>query len=431
MIDDGKQGDGKTGALPTADDAEHAVSSTSPDMYDPNYVPPGTAARDPESPRGSVAAPIALGPPAGIATSDVPQVDAALGPSGVVAAADAASGIVSAPYPPSPSSGVALPAPPSPSLSPDDAPILPPELTARAALADAVGSPSKSARKRARSLERDREEHERERDPSGPTRSRKTTVVAAGAIVGGLGIATLGLLGHANSQRFELTCDATHVYAEQGRSFPPWGSKKLNSPAWAPITLPANAECQPRATENEAELKAWYLALLVDRATTTLTARDLLDTPATDASGKATNQLDFVSTQLDQALLLARDPDKRDQRKEITRLQGDVDYWRAAARLRDASTVLLDAAKQFDVANQKRPRHATDAAAWSTFLHHLTDELRAGPNGAPGAMPGAVPVGSGPVPVGVALPVEPTDSAVGSGIAPPTAPSIPSGGVLL
>jgi len=431
LTGDGKQGDGKTGALPTADDAEHAVSSTSPDMYDPNYVPPGTAARDPESPKGSVAAPIALGPPAGIATSDVPQVDAALGPSGVVAAADAASGIVAAPYPPSPSSGVALPAPPSPSLSPDDAPILPPELTARAALADAVGSPSKSARKRARSLERDREEHERERDPSGPTRSRKTTVVAAGAIVGGLGIATLVLLGHANSQRFELTCDATHVYAEQGRSFPPWGSKKLNSLAWAPITLPANAECQPRATENEAELKAWYLALLVDRATTTLTARDLLDTPATDASGKATNQLDFVSTQLDQALLLARDPDKRDQRKEITRLQGDVDYWRAAARLRDASTVLLDAAKQFDVANQKRPRHATDAAAWSTFLHHLTDELRAGPNGAPGAMPGAVPVGSGPVPVGIALPVEPTDSAVGSGIAPPTAPSIPSGGVLL
>ncbi len=467
MTDDGE----KRGPPPIVrdenDESEYAVPSGSPDVYDPSYVPPDAALgpsstggiHDPAaSPQDSDAAAVgpsgvvvtaetrvgaALRPPGGpVIAARVPtagvteaaRVGAALGAAGVaglgspdvVADASASSGIA-APYPPSPSSGVALGALPAPSLSPDDAPILPPELTAQAALADAVGAPSKKARKRARSLERDQE-----RDPSEPTRSRRTPVVAGGAIVGGLGIATLVLLGHANSQRFEITCDATHVYAEQGRSFPPWGSKKLYGPAWAPITLPANAECQTRATENEAELTTWYLALLVDRATTTLTARDLLETPMTDASGKATNQLDYVSTQLDQALLLARDPDKRDQRKEITRLQGDVDYWRAAARVRDASTVLLDATKQFDVANQKRPRHATDAAAWSTFLHRVADELRAGPNGAPVMTPasGAEPVGAAPVPVGTALPVEPSGSA-GSADTPPSAPSVPSGGVLL
>jgi len=392
---------------PSSDDAEYAVPSGSPDVYEPSYVPPDLP-RGPES--VVVGAPIALGP------------------SGVVADAP---GVVAAPYPPSPSSGVV---PPSPSPSPDDAPILPPELTAQAALEEAVGAPSKNARKRARSLERDHDLRDQERDPSEPPQSRKTTVIAATTIVGGLGIATLVLLGRANSQRFEITCDATHAYAEQGRSFPPWGSKKLAGSAWAPITLPANAECQPRATENEAELTTWYLALLVDRATTTLTARDLLDTPMSDANGKATNQLDYVSTQLDQGLLLARAPDKRDQRREITRLQGDVDYWRAAARLRDASTVLLDAAKQFDVANQKRPRHATDAAAWSTFLHHLTDELRAGPNGPPVMMApasGADPVGSTPVPVGAAIPVEPLGRAGSAETPPPSAPNVPSGGVLL
>jgi len=144
-----------------------------------------------------------------------------------------------------------------------------------------------------------------------------------------------------------------------------------------------------------------------------------------------------VSTQLDQALLLARDPDRRDQRKEIARLQGDVEYWRAAARLRDASAILLDAAKQFDTANQHHPRHATDAAAWSSFVHHLADELKGGPNGMPSPNAVVAPATSAavtetpPVPVGTALPVE-AGSAAGSA-APPPAPDagVPSGGVLL
>jgi hypothetical protein len=208
----------------------------------------------------------------------------------------------------------------------------------------------------------------------------------------------------------------------------------LSGPEWAPIALPANAECQTKETEDAGELGKWYLELLVDRATVTLTQKDILDAAAPAAAGQPTvNPLDAVSAELDQALLLARDPDRRDQRKEITRLQGDVQYWRAALRLRDASAVLADAAKQFDAANQQRPRHATDAAAWSTFLHHLADELRAGPNGAP-IIPTGVPSTNAqtdvPVPVGTALPVE--EGSGGSAEAP-AAPDagVPSGGVLL
>lgn len=259
-------------------------------------------------------------------------------------------------------------------------------------------------------------------------------IVASTAIIVGLGIATLVFLGHANAQRYVLACDTARAIAEQGRSFPPWGTHAMKGPEWAPIVLPANAECQPRETDDVAELGKWYLELLVDRATVALTARDLLDSVGSTKNSQALNPLDTVSAQLDQALLLARDPDRRDQRKEILRLQGDIVYWRAAARMREASAVLLDAAKQFETANQQHPRHATDAAAWSTFLHHLADELHAGPNGAVpiavGAPANTEVTGTTPVPVGTALPVEAESS---GSAAPPAQPDagVPSGGVLL
>jgi hypothetical protein len=143
--------------------------------------------------------------------------------------------------------------------------------------------------------------------------------------------------------------------------------------------------------------------------------------------------LDTVADELNQALLLARSPDRRDQRKDVERLLGDVDYWRASLRLRDASTVLQDAAKQFDSAAAQRPRHVSDAAAWSTFLRKVSDELHAGPNAAPTAQfPAAGSAAPVTAPVGVALPVE-AGSAAGSAEALPPAPDagVPSGGVLL
>jgi hypothetical protein len=389
-------------------DAEYAVPTGSPDVYDPGYVPP------PADPAHDAHA------------SEVPPAE--LYPTAApVESGDATAADVLAPQGDFTAGGAWTPAPPA-ATAPTEEPLLPPELAADGALNDAVGAPSAKARRRARTQPR---RDDGDEDELAPPRSRRTMIIATASIVVGLGIATLVFLGRANAQRYVLTCDSSHAVAEQGRSFPPWGSRPMHGPEWAPIALPANAECQPRETDDVNELGKWYLELLLDRANTTLTARDLLDSVGTQGTA---NPLDLVAAQLDQALLLARDPDRRDQRKDITRLQGDVAYWRAAARLRDASTVLVDAAKQFDTANQQHPRHATDAAAWSTFLHHLADELHAGPNGAasiaPATAANAALTGTTPVPVGTALPVE-ADSA-GSAVPPPTPDAgIPSGGVLL
>ena len=248
-------------------------------------------------------------------------------------------------------------------------------------------------------------------------------VVGAIALVVGLGIAALVFLGRANSDHYEITCESEQIVAEQGRTFPPWGTRALGGAEWKPIAIPPAAECKPRETENVDELTGWYLELLVDQASTLLTAREV-------------TKVDLAEQHLKQGLLLARSPDKRDQRKEIERLLGDVDYWRALAALRDATAKLGDAAKQFDAAAAQRPRHVSDASAWASYIRKVADELRIGPAGshpvvAPSIAP--PPVERAPAPAGVALPVQDE----GGSNAPPPPPisqpdaGVPSGGVLL
>jgi hypothetical protein len=412
---------------------EAAPSPPPTSVAPPSSVAPQHPAPDPTNvaPQGSAPPPGAVAPPA--AGGDLPAESGdATASEWLAPQGDYAAGGEWTP-PPGNAAGAddwQMPQPAPAGVAAEE-PLLPPELAADSALNDAIGAPSAKARRRARTQPR-RDDGDDD-DGLGPPRNRRTMVIATLSIVVGLGIATLVFLGRANAQRYVLSCDSAHAVAEQGRGFPPWGSRPMHGPEWAPIALPANAECQPRETDDINEIGKWYLELLLDRANVTLTARDLLDSVASQSTA---NPLDLVGAQLDQALLLARDPERRDQRKDITRLQGDVAYWRAAARLRDASTVLIDAAKQFDTANQQHPRHATDAAAWSTFLHHLADELHAGPNGAapiaPSTATNAAVTGTTPVPVGTALPVEP-DSGSGGSAVPPPAPDagIPSGGVLL
>ena len=421
---------------------EYAVPTGSPDVYDPSYVPPPADPAHDE--RAAEVPPAELYPPSQQQTYSS-EWDGYPAPSPETSDPYAAEGYSapSAGFPTAvPPSGMAYeggnatadaayptgaPAPADyPAPNPDDAPIM--SVDPIAGLQEVIGAPSSRARKRARTQPGDGDGDDE------PKRSKRTMVIATLSIIGGLGIATLVFLGRANSGRFAISCSASQAIAMQGRSFPPWGTKALNGPEWAPIALPANAECQPKETEDVAELGKWYLEMLVDRATVTLTAKDILDLPVAAAGGKAAiSPLDAVSAELDQALLLARDPDKRDQRREITRLQGDVLYWRAAARLRDASAVLIDASKQFDAANAQHPRHATDSAAWSTFLHHLADELRAGPNGMPlvvPAVPGTAAQLGVPAPVGTALPVEDGSGGTAEPPAPPDA-GVPSGGVMI
>jgi hypothetical protein len=301
----------------------------------------------------------------------------------------------------------------------------------QSSLLDAAGVPSAPdapRKKRARTEPVSRDDGDDgddrdDRDDHVAKPRRRHAVLWAALIAAAITLGVLIFLGKLNANRYELACSPDDITPEQGRSFPPWGSHALGGAEWKAIAIPANAECQPRETDDADELAGWYLDALVDRANAELGTRD----PA---------RVEIAAGELDQALLLARAPGRRDQRKDIERLQGDVEYWRASAKLTAARAALLDAAKQFDAAAAKRPRHVADAAAWSGFVKKLVDELAAGPNGQP-VLPtvAAAPGGSGddgaartPAPPGVLLPSE--GSAASAPIAPPDA-GVSGGGVLL
>lgn len=313
-----------------------------------------------------------------------------------------------------------------------DEPILPAAPFSEDSLREAVGARRKKRRKKADDQPFASKFKADDDDDDAPKQSRRMIVISALALIVGLGVAALVFLGRANAERYFITCSTEHVTAERGRSFPPWGSLPLGGAQWRAIALPANAECRARETESVAELEGWFLELLVERASTMLTDPHLLEAAAAPGAKSSANPLDLAASQLNQALLLSRAPERRDQRKDVERLLGDVQYWRASLRLRDASAALLDASKQFDAAAAQRPRHVTDAAAWGAFLRKLTDDLHAGPNGV--VMPSATqPSGEHPnAPAGSALPVEEPAQASGSDTTPtPPDAGVPTGGVLL
>ncbi len=299
------------------------------------------------------------------------------------------------------------------------------------ALNNAVGVPMRSRSKRARTVpDAAASSYDRD-DVEPPPKSRKALLVVVLSLVVGLAIAALVLLGRINQERYFLACTTTQAVAQQGRSFPPWGAKPLSGAEWRPIALPANAVCKPQQLADRGKLEATFLDLLIERTSVTLSARDLAETIVPD--GKAgTTPLDAIAAGLEQALLLSRAPERADQRKQVERMLGDVEYWRATIRLKDASAALTDAARQFDAAALRRPLHASDAGEWAAFLRRLTDDLRGGPSGvAPSALPSA-PTGPSAAPQGTALPVEPEPP--NTGIAEPASPpdaGIPGGGVLL
>jgi hypothetical protein len=306
---------------------------------------------------------------------------------------------------------------PSAAPPPDDETILPPAYsdtdlhTAVAETpADASGEPPPPKKRR-------RKRDDDDGDDTAEPRGSRTILIVGLSIVFGLTVATLALLGRANAGRYVIACSSDKIVAEQGRIFPPWGSRPIGGDEWKPITIPANAECKPRETDDLDTLAKWYLDELVDQASTLLTAHEV-------------TKVDVAAEQLNQALLLARAPERREQRKDIERLLGDVEYWRASAKLRDAATSLADAAKQFDAAAQQRPRHVSDASAWASYIRKLVDELHTGPGGTVPAI-SSQPTERPTAPPGTALPVE-TGSGAGSATPIPAPDAgVATGGVLL
>lgn len=282
------------------------------------------------------------------------------------------------------------------------------------------------ARAEADSSKRELDDDDRdddELDDAAPKKRTKTLLVVALALALGGVIATFVLLGRSNSDRFLLTCGPKHAVAQQGRTFPPWGERGLSGAQWKAIPIPPGAECESRETEDVHELAGWYLEMLQDQALLKLTGREV-------------TEVDEAERELQQALMLAQDPEFRDQRHELERLLGDVDYWRAKARVEAASKDLEAAAKQFEAAADRRPRNQTDAAAWAKFLHDTAADVLAGPGGVRRDTVGQTDVAKPDkpdVPTGVALPVEePAQDAPDAGVAaPPIDAGLPQGGVLL
>jgi hypothetical protein len=320
----------------------------------------------------------------------------------------------------------AEPAPPEPPLAPptdDD-------------LREAVGVPrrEKPARAKSRAKSEDERDERDDRDddrddadelpltPEQRARRRRMWLTLSFSFVIGLIIVAFVFLGRANSSRLVLLCSAEKITAEQGRGFPPWGTRSLDGPEWAPIPIPPQAECATRETEDEDELERWYLDALVAQARAKLAARDVATGTGVDDAEKL----------LRQALLLARPPERHDRREDIDRLLGNVVYWRATAKMKAASDALGDAAKLYDEATAKKPVDLRDSAAWGDYARHLAEEIHLGPE----ALRPPVPLGAAPLPArepappGVALPVEAPDAQMGAPLTPPDA-GVPSGGVLL
>lgn len=262
---------------------------------------------------------------------------------------------------------------------------------------------------------------EHDADQDAPTHKRSRVAFAAGVfLIAALAAGTMILLGHLNADRYEIVCAPDEIRAESGRAFPPWGLREMTGAQWKAIAIPADAECTAADAQTDAGLATMFLALLVERADKALLARD-------------PTQAEVAAVQLQQALLLTRDESRRDERKTVERMLGDVEYWRASGKLAAARALLLDAAKQFEAANAAVPRHVKDAFGRATYARQVADDLLAGSDGSHAA-------GSGTeertrVPLGVALPVEAPHApppGVGSSMAMPLSDAgVPPSGVLL
>lgn len=461
-------------ASPPADAPPPAAPASGRAISFPAHVPSGSASVPAGAPPGTSSSRTPTLPP----TSRTPTPPSGTPAVGRTPTSPPSGTASSSRTPTSPSSSTASSSrtPTSPSSASKvgiDDPALPavPERLDENDLRAAVGaSPIKSGKHRAaRSDEQTAEaagDADAADDAAEPRRSGapRTVLYATLAAIALVGAAAVALVGYLNSDRYVLACEAARAVPEQGRSFPPWGTRPLAGDAWRPLKIAPETRCQRQETDDPQALERAFLAMVLDQVTALLTAREV-------------TRIDDADALLKQALLLTRPAEREsdaqarqrgEQHQEIERLLGDVAYWRAAAKVRDATAALGDAARQYDAAIALHPRHVTDAAAWASHVRKLVQQLQAGPGGAPplasqvnaptdappstaapaatatSAAPGsqtgldstaagtAAPVERPTAPPGIALPVEPgRPGAPPPPSATPPDAGAPTGGVLL
>jgi hypothetical protein len=280
----------------------------------------------------------------------------------------------------------------------DDEAILPAK-SSENDLRAAIGASPISPSRRRRTV--DHEGDDDDDDVDHRPRSLKTIATIVLSIAVGVAIVIFVILGRANMDRFALLCEAERAVPQQGRAFPPWGFHAISGEAWHPLAIAPETRCQSRETDDIRALERGMLAMLLDEANTQLTAHDLTKLDATESLLKQSLLLTRPAAIAEPETLAA---DRIAQHKEIERLLGDVTYWRAAARLREAANALTDASKQFDSAAAQHPRHVNDAGTWSTYVRKLADQLRIGPAGGPPTAITAPSASASPTPVATAEP---------------------------
>lgn len=259
-------------------------------------------------------------------------------------------------------------------------------------------------------------------DAPKPRRGSRAPLIIAMLAIGAVGAGALALVGYLNSDRYLLACEPDRAVPQQGRSFPPWGTRALPGAQWRPLKIAPETRCQARDTDDPLVLERAFLAMVLDQASALLAAREV-------------TRIDDAEALLQQALLLTRpaehEPEplahqRGEQHDEVERLLGDVAYWRGQAKLRDALSALGDAAKQFDAAVARHPRHAADAGTWAARVRTLADEIHAGSPaasaGPASGSTGATSSGAATAAIGPGSATGP-GSASGSGAAPAAADS--------
>tara|TARA_R110002073_G_scaffold225022_8_gene385453 strand:- start:2281 stop:3678 length:1398 start_codon:yes stop_codon:yes gene_type:complete len=246
---------------------------------------------------------------------------------------------------------------PSPAKNPTETMAVPAPSSDMLAVADVI------AKKKSDPKAKKRKEPVERNTSSGLTRKQLIRLIAGAVLLVITGVGAI--LGWLNSQNYYLVCGTKNIRAEQGR-FWPTGQNPLPGPAFRPISVPSDALCQSTSFDSRAELELAFLDALLKQSTKLLT------------SG-GSEQVSVAEAQLDQALLLTREPERAEQRELAERLQGDVSYWRGAAEIQRAAEVLQVGASNFEEAAGKRPRHSSDAQAWAEHARFIAEEIDKGP----------------------------------------------------